>query len=168
MFFPFYFSYCYSSYYFSDFSLDFDYFDSFVVFLDHLLHDQNHRVSYLVALVSSDVYRLELEQQQHAGFVSVLNSWLLYRCFHFWLLLPFPALLTFLICFCSLLFVAIFTSTCVFSILFSFPGAAALKSTLVPLGVVHYVFDLVGYCDAQNLDFAVHFALVVVDFGLSS
>ena len=62
--FLFYFSYCYSSYYFSDFSLDFDYFDSFVVFLDHLLHDQNHRVSYLVALVSSDVYRLELEQQQ--------------------------------------------------------------------------------------------------------
>ena len=35
----------------------------------------------------------------------------------------------------------------------------------MPLGVVHYVFDLVGYCDAQNLDFAVHFALVVVDFG---
>ena len=58
------FSYCYSSYYFSDFSLDFDYFDSFVVSFDHLLHDQNHRVSYLVALVSSDVYRLELEQQQ--------------------------------------------------------------------------------------------------------
>ena len=35
----------------------------------------------------------------------------------------------------------------------------------MPLGVVHYVFDLVGYCDAQNLDFVVHFALVVVDFG---
>ena len=59
--FLFYSSYCYSSYYFFDFSLDFDYFDSFVVFLDHLLHDQNHRVSYLVALVSSGVYRLELE-----------------------------------------------------------------------------------------------------------
>ena len=56
----------------------------------------------------------------NSWFCMVLNSWLLYRCFHFWCFYPFPALLTFLFCFCSLLFVAIFTSTCVFSILFSF------------------------------------------------
>ena len=48
------------------------------------------------------------------------NSRLLYRCFHFRYFYPFPALLTFLFCFCGLLFVAIFTSTRILSILFCF------------------------------------------------
>ena len=54
--FLFYFSCFYSNYYFFDFSLDFDCFDSFVVFLDLLLRDQNHRASYLVELASYDAY----------------------------------------------------------------------------------------------------------------
>ena len=76
---PFYFSCCYSSYYFFDFSLDSDYFDSFVVFWDHLLRDHNRHVLCLVELVFYDVYPLALLSLQElllrpAAFVQLISS----------------------------------------------------------------------------------------------
>ena len=104
---------------FFDFSLDFDYsiplLFSWTIFLT---------IKIIAFLIWSRLFLptcIDLSwSSSNSWFCMVLNSWLLYRYFHFWCFYPFPALLTFLFCFCSLLFVAIFTSTCVFSILFSF------------------------------------------------
>ena len=109
---------CCSSYYFFDFSLGFDYFDSFVVFLDHLLRDQNLHVFVWSSLLFPTC-------------INCCRTWSHYRsclrCFYLRLwsdnfsrncLFTLTTLLTFLLYLgCLVLLVAFFTTTCIFRIL---------------------------------------------------
>ncbi len=157
-------SYCYSSYYFL-ISHDFDYFDSFVLSWTNLLHDQI--IAFLIwSLVSSDVYRLELEQRQQ---LVCMAQWPApVQVLSLLVLLPFRLLILVLLC---SLFVAIFTSARTQHVV----QLSVLLRAEINFGawVVHHVFDLVGYCDDQILDFVVHFALwslisiVTISFWLS-
>ena len=56
----------------------------------------------------------------NSWFCKILNTWLLHWSFHFWSFHSLPTLLTLLFFFGYLLFKAIFTTTSILSILFSF------------------------------------------------